>query len=274
MARYRKVDPRVWNDEKFSTLSERSKLVFLFVLTHPHMTSLGAMRATIPGMAAELQMDLKAFREAFGEVFRKALVEHDEIASYVGLPNFLKYNGPESPNVVKSWTSALDLIPECRHKYMLMQRVKGFAEGLGEGFREALPEAFRKGMPNQEQEQEQEQKQNTNKCVSTKFVPPTAVEVWAYCHDRKNGIDGEQFVDYYAARGWKMTNGKLMVDWKAAVRTWEKNNGGKTGSHAKGREQDRVDRNLSVLERFAADTPGFRNSDGLPYRIEADNGPV
>ena len=54
MGRYRKIDPRIWNDEAFRALSDRGKLVFLFILTHPHMTSLGAMRASTLGLAAEL----------------------------------------------------------------------------------------------------------------------------------------------------------------------------------------------------------------------------
>ena len=112
MAHYRKIDPRMWNDEKFRSLSMEGKLAFVLLLTHPHMTALGAMRATIPGLAAELG-DPKAFGEAFREVFAKGLAKHDEKASCVYLPRFLKYNKPESPNVIKAWVHCIDLIPEC-----------------------------------------------------------------------------------------------------------------------------------------------------------------
>jgi hypothetical protein len=54
MARYRKIDPRIWNDQKFRELSDDAKIVFFLLLTHPHMTALGAMRATVAGLAAEL----------------------------------------------------------------------------------------------------------------------------------------------------------------------------------------------------------------------------
>ncbi len=159
MARYRKIDPRIWNDIKFRALSDESKLVFLFVLTHPHLTSLGAMRASVPGLAAELGWKPEAFREAFREALAKGLLEHDETASFVWAPRFLRYNGPESPNVVKSWVSSLDLLPECKLKDKVVQQVNCFVEALPEAFRKALPEAFAKSMPNQEQEQEQEQEQ-------------------------------------------------------------------------------------------------------------------
>ncbi len=56
-----------------------------------------------------------------------------------------------------------------------------------------------------------------------RFVPPTREEVQAYCLERKNNVDAERFIDYYTANGWQVGKNK-MKDWKAAVRTWEKNN--------------------------------------------------
>ena len=157
MGKYRKVDPYIWNDDKFSSLSDDGQLVFLFLLTHPHQTSLGAMRATLPGLAAERGWTEKRLSKAFGEAFRKGMVKHDPDRAFIWIPNFLRYNPPENPNVVKSWVSALGFLPECSLKNELIQHVEAFAEGFGKPFREALPEAFRKGLPKQEQEQEQEQ---------------------------------------------------------------------------------------------------------------------
>ena len=57
-----------------------------------------------------------------------------------------------------------------------------------------------------------------------RFQPPTVDEVRAYCEEKGSyWIDPERFVDYYESRGWILTNGKKMVDWKAAVRLWIKN---------------------------------------------------
>lgn len=54
------------------------------------------------------------------------------------------------------------------------------------------------------------------------FHPPTVEQVRAYCLERENKVDAERFVDYYAAKGWLIGKTK-MKDWRAAVRTWEKN---------------------------------------------------
>jgi hypothetical protein len=56
-----------------------------------------------------------------------------------------------------------------------------------------------------------------------KFYQPSIDEVKAYCRERNKGLDAEKWYDFYEAKGWMIGKNK-MKDWKAAVRTWEKNN--------------------------------------------------
>lgn len=74
------------------------------------------------------------------------------------------------------------------------------------------------------EEDKEEERRNNNVVIGQqrKFTPPTVEEVQAYCDDRKNGIDAQHFIDYYTANGWKVGRNS-MKDWKAAVRTWERN---------------------------------------------------
>ena len=55
-----------------------------------------------------------------------------------------------------------------------------------------------------------------------RFHPPTVEEVRSYCTDRGNNVDPQTFVDFYEAKGW-MVGSNHMKDWRACVRTWEKN---------------------------------------------------
>ena len=55
-----------------------------------------------------------------------------------------------------------------------------------------------------------------------RFKPPSIDEVRAYCRERRNQVDAEKFIDYYTSNGWKVGKNS-MKDWKASVRTWEKN---------------------------------------------------
>ena len=63
---------------------------------------------------------------------------------------------------------------------------------------------------------------------NTHFKPPTVEEVKEYCIERNNNIDAEYFVDFQEARGWILSNGKKMKNWKATIRTWERNNYNRT----------------------------------------------
>ena len=57
-----------------------------------------------------------------------------------------------------------------------------------------------------------------------RFVPPTVDEIKKYCDERGSYlINPQAFIDYYEARGWMLNKNRKMVDWKAAVRTWENN---------------------------------------------------
>ena len=54
-----------------------------------------------------------------------------------------------------------------------------------------------------------------------RFTPPTLAEVQAYVLERQSPVDPQGFIDFYESKGWLV--GKApMKDWKAAVRTWEK----------------------------------------------------
>lgn len=58
------------------------------------------------------------------------------------------------------------------------------------------------------------------------FTKPTVDEVRAYCSERRNTVDAQSFVDFYESKGWRV--GSVgMKDWRAAVRTWERNRNGK-----------------------------------------------
>jgi uncharacterized protein YdaU (DUF1376 family) len=54
------------------------------------------------------------------------------------------------------------------------------------------------------------------------FTPPTTETVSEYLREKSiTHFTAEHFVDFYQARGWKLSSGTKMSDWKAAVRTWD-----------------------------------------------------
>ena len=55
-----------------------------------------------------------------------------------------------------------------------------------------------------------------------RFEKPSISDIKQYCMERNNNVNAEQFFDYYESNGWKVGKNS-MKDWKACVRTWERN---------------------------------------------------
>jgi hypothetical protein len=163
MARYRKIDTRMWADAKFRALSSpppTGKYLWIALLTGPYTTNLpGLFRVGEMALAEELGWTLEGFRKAFVELFREGLAKADWNARVVWIPNAIKYNPPDNPNVVKGWRDSWDEVPECALKAEAYQTLRTFTKGLGEGFGKAFAEGCVQCLANQEQEQEQEQEQ-------------------------------------------------------------------------------------------------------------------
>lgn len=178
--RYRKVAVRIWADREFRRLSRpqpNGQSLFFYLLTGRETAIIpGVISARESGMAEELGWPLEAFREAFGEVSgeafgkglrgaEKAMAKADWEAGLVFVPNAIKHNAPQSPNVITSWKNAWDELPECDLKAEIYQSLRAFMKGKNKAFLEAFDAAIPKpswkpsdkALANQEQEQEQEQ---------------------------------------------------------------------------------------------------------------------
>ena len=83
-----------------------------------------------------------------------------------------------------------------------------------------------------------------------RFTPPTYEQVSSYCLERNNNVDAHRFVDHYEANGW-MRGKTKMKDWKAAVRFWERSNGGgsKTNNNNLGHMDCERDYDFGSLEQ-------------------------
>jgi len=67
------------------------------------------------------------------------------------------------------------------------------------------------------------------KTPTSRFIPPTPEEIQKYCDERNNLVDVNRFYDFYQSKGWMVGKNK-MKDWKAAIRTWEKDAGFKNSN--------------------------------------------
>ena len=86
-----------------------------------------------------------------------------------------------------------------------------------------------------------------NKKTVKRFIKPELEEIKSYCKERGNKVNPEHFFDYYESNGWKVGKNS-MKDWKASVRTWERN-------CVNNKEKaDIISKELKLFCRFVVDT--------------------
>lgn len=113
----------------------------------------------------------------------------------------------------------------------------------------------------------------------SRFIPPTLSQLTEYCVGRGNSVDPEKFLAYYESVGWRVGRNP-MKDWRAAVRTWERNYARRTGTGARvqpvggrclppGIHPD----NVAILERARQEETEhnphghWRNPGGFAYSV-------
>lgn len=90
-----------------------------------------------------------------------------------------------------------------------------------------------------------------------KFIKPTIEEVAGYCHERGNNIVPEEFFDFYESKGW-MVGKNHMKDWRAAVRTWERDRANKRTASGKPEKESLPDYYRKLYKQLGI------NPDGTP----------
>lgn len=163
-AKYRKIDPRIWRDERFRMLGPEEKLVALYCLT-AQVNRCGLFLFS-PAMASEeLCLKMETLRGRFSKAVSTLRWRWDKEQRVLYFPTWWKYNPPENPNVLKGCLTDLEDLPETP----LLKEFFANETYLNEELRATFRERYPKPSPNQEQEQEQKQEQD-----STCTEPPKA----------------------------------------------------------------------------------------------------
>lgn len=86
-------------------------------------------------------------------------------------------------------------------------------------------------------------------CNKGKFHKPTIEDVEEYCRERGNTIDAEEFFNFYESKGWVIGKSP-MKDWKACIRTWERNKRQSPSAPTPQRKKSVLDNNMEVAEQL------------------------
>jgi hypothetical protein len=219
----RVVDTGFWSDDKVMDFSPEDKYFWLFLLTNEYTTQLGIYYLPIKKAAFDLGYSVETVRTLLDRFETKyELIMFSKTTDEVAIKNYLMYS------IVKGGKPVLDcLLKEQKNvkdksllefiynnlsnKKIDNSTVKEYIQSLN---------IYINDNDNDNERIVNESSTNRKK-PDRNVIPPTLEMVTLYCESRNNGIDPENFVDFYTSKGWKIGKDK-MKDWQAAIRTWER----------------------------------------------------
>lgn len=187
MARYRRVETRVWTDARVRKLSKPppcGQFLWMRLLTGPETTIIpGVIVTGRAGLAEKLEWPIVGFNSALGELVSAGLVCESLPDGLLWVPNAVKHNPPQNPNVVIAWGKEWPEVPECDLKARIHCELHEHIEGFSEGFRNAFSKAFgnplakemesfaESGTGSRSRIQEQENEASEPSGLPTEFAP-------------------------------------------------------------------------------------------------------
>ena len=222
MAIYRNVQMTFWTDSKIvDSYTPEDRYFYLYLLTNPHTNLSGCYEISIKqisdetGYTKEVVEKLLERMETIHDVIR-----YSKITKEILILNWYKFNWTTSKDFKKPLLKEMQGIKDESFKEFLVNLIDGHKTVITPSHDRPMTTVtvLNNNIPNTDIED----KLNNIIANNNRFIPPTVEEVEAYCRERNNSVDAENFVDFYESKGWIVGKTK-MKNWKAAVRTWERN---------------------------------------------------
>ena len=215
MASYSKIYTTFWTDSKIDEFTAEDRYFYLYLLTNTHVSLCGCYEVSIKQIAYETGISTDKVEKSIERLSRFRVVKYCKETREVLIINWHKYNWTSSPKFVAGVKKEIESV-KCPEFKTYLKCLAGLSDTVSDDF-----DITEYGIESIDTVTDTIIDTEPKKKTRVVFSPPSVEEVKAYCQDRKNGIDAEKFVDFYASKGWMIGKDK-MKDWKAAVRTWEK----------------------------------------------------
>lgn len=144
MRDFGKVYSTFWTSETTRNLSDRARLLAVYLLSGPHTNMLGCFRLPDGYVIEDLRWNQQTVSKGFAELFRKGFATRDEGSKWVLVRRFLRWNPIENPNQGKSVARLFEQIP---NELALKSELANILEQCGDKFPQTVLERFRNGSP-------------------------------------------------------------------------------------------------------------------------------
>lgn len=111
-AKYRKVDPRIWGDEGFSTLTVDQKLIAFYCLTGPQVNRIGIFKFSFALAAEYCGINPIPYAKGMARVCDTLFWQWDDVSKVVYFPKWWKYNLPDNPKAFQGALKDLHDVPK------------------------------------------------------------------------------------------------------------------------------------------------------------------
>ncbi len=147
MRDYGKIRTRLWGDDKVIRLSDRGKLLFLYLQTCPHGNGIGCFRLPNGYIESDLGWVTRTVTDTLSELLRERLIERCELTGWTFICNFMKHNSIDNPNTAKAMIPFIESVPVNLSFYQtLISCLEPYAKRFEDGYLNGMANR----MPNRE----------------------------------------------------------------------------------------------------------------------------
>lgn len=227
----RVISTGIWEDDLvLNEFSPEDKYFFLYILTNQYTTQLGIYHFPIKKVALEMGYSEDAIKVLLDRFETKYdLIKFSKETSEIAIKNYLRHS------IVKGGKPVMDCLlkeeKEVKNKTLISYIANHLSNYIDDpNINNTVIDYINHININNDNDNERYvHESSTNRKVTKKFsekniIPPTLEMVSEYCKMRGNGIDADEFIDFYNSKGWYVGKNK-MVDWQSAIRTWERKKG-------------------------------------------------
>lgn len=136
---YRPVSITIWDDIRFSSLSDDGKLLWLFFLTSSSCPIPGVLIASAVQVGEQIGWTADRVRSTFAELVHKGINVAWE-GRVVWCANSFKHQPVAGPNPMKSMATAFANLPPVSFRHALWLSIKEATRGWSQAFRDLFPE--------------------------------------------------------------------------------------------------------------------------------------
>ena len=112
MRKYSKIAPVIWQDKKIRDLNDKTRTLFLYLLTSPHTNMIGWYYLNVNYASADLGYPIDRVSKGLNELQKKGLITYSEDTNMVIIHNFLKYNPIKGPKQAKGAINTIESIAD------------------------------------------------------------------------------------------------------------------------------------------------------------------